>query len=154
MGTYQSNYTGAQIDEAIAKVLAGKDSIHCNINGSWSTVANTWVPLKKMSGSLSISNGRIVIPKGKRVQINVGLYASNGQARRQACEYQIKNYTSNTVIQNFSFMVGDTEYEFLPFTACQYENNTNGDVEIGLYCTNVYTSGGLSTYSYITVQEI
>jgi microcystin-dependent protein len=144
-----------RIGESIISGVGGVstvDSVYCTAPSSTVATQATYLPFTKVSGTMTVQNGRVVIKPGQRVQIEVALEAYNESATRQATEWWVKDYTNNANIAFFGFLLDEKQYERVPVCICQYENTTNANAEVGVYCSAVYTSG--RTGGKMTVTEI
>lgn len=130
------------------------DSVYCTAPQDVAPVVGNYLQFTKKTGTMTVSNGRVVVKPGQRVQIIVTLTADNGSLKHQATEWQVKDYTNNVDIAPVAFLMSESDmrYERAPVVTCQYENTTNANAEIGVVCTAVYTSGG--TGGHMTVTEI
>ena len=163
LGTKLKNFISTKTEEVDDKVEAidkheryvntDLDSCFCKLAEDYTPIAGDYVPFTKISGSFEVTNGRVMVKSGQRVQINVSMsyYLESNIAN---ILYEIKDYTNDICITNMHPHY-DSTYEYDFTSNCQYTNNTDKDCEIGVYVYAVYQSDNLiKTLTTMTIQEI
>ena len=121
------------------------------------------LPFKKVSGSMTVRDGKVVVKPGQRVQIDVTIgYYNNTSTTFPLVKYFIHNYTTGENIQMFFPQyrtAGNSLYgNFDLSITCQYTNNTDVECEIGIYVADNQTPSTPVSFhqslTVMTVQEI
>lgn len=130
------------------------DSCFMQLAEAYTPVEGEYVPFVKITGSLEINEGRVIIKPSQRIQINVSCNYFDTTGAYTNIRYQIKDYTNDIPIISLQPNSSDNnvEYDFSGF--CQYENNTESNCEIGLYVEKIGTLDTLTGDTTMTIQEI
>lgn len=133
------------------------DSAYCRLEKDYTPVANAIVPFAKVSGNMSINNGKIIIEPGKRVQINACLsfIGTSSSQKLVNVKFGIYDITNNIRISLLGTYDNEAMYQYNKSLCCQYENTTDANCEIGLKVVEIYDNCNIATaYTDLTIQEI
>jgi len=128
-------------------VNAEPDSCFVKLIEDYSPVEGEYLPFQKVSGSLEVNNGKIIVKPNQRVHLSLSLsYSDSTNEVFPDIAFSFKDYTNDVVIHAIP------EFDFINF--CQYTNNTNSPCEIGIYVEKINTNDILNNMTTLTVQEI
>lgn len=156
--SYQSKYTGQEIDERLSKLdnTEQLESVFCRIQTtSTAPTKGSTLKLNPISGNMTVNEDRIVIKSGKRVQIDITLCYMDNISGYGNTEFTLRDFTNNVDIHKMKPYQGNITYEQPLSLSAQYTNNTDKDCEIGLIATVVDTACKIyEMYTSFTVHEI
>lgn len=128
-------------------INAELDSCFMKLPEDYTPVEGEYLPFQKVSGSLEVNNGRVIVQPNQRVHLSLSLsYSDSTNEVFPDISYSFKDYTNNTVINAIP------EFDFINF--CQYTNNTNTICEIGICVEKISTNDVLNNMTTLTIHEI
>lgn len=146
--SYTSKYTGQEIDNKLDKIgeVGVLDSMHAQLKETWVPSVGGIIPFTKISGNMEITNGKIKIKPGQRVQIDVQLCSkTNTPSIKINRNFAIKDITNDIEIQGIYPIMntGDNtmDYQSAFSYSAQYTNETDKECEIAVVCTAIYSGG-------------
>lgn len=128
-------------------INAELDSCFVKLTEDYSPVEGEYLPFQKVSGSLEVKDGKIVLQPHQRVHLSLSLsYSDSTNEVFPDIAFSFKDFTNNIVIHTIP------EFDFINF--CQYSNDTNTVCEVGICVEKINTNDILNDMTTLTVQEI
>lgn len=128
-------------------INAELDSCFVKLTEDYSPVEGECLPFQKVSGSLEVKDGKIVLQPHQRVHLSLSLsYSDSTNEVFPDIAFSFKDFTNNIVIHTIP------EFDFINF--CQYSNDTNTVCEVGICVEKINTNDILNDMTTLTVQEI
>lgn len=128
-------------------INAELDSCYVKLMEDYSPIEGEYLPFQKVSGSLEVNNGRIIVQPNQRIHLSLSLsYSDSTNEVFPDIAFSFKDYTNDVVINAIP------EFDFINF--CQYTNNTDIPCEVGIYVEKINTVDILNNMTTLTAQEI